>query len=405
MDEYSPETQKAIKFYRSLALVLVLGVVLGVIAALGNVPSLGLVTPESAFVGLGVIALFVFIVTVLFLMRIGSIFELQKSMQQLYDGAEDRATAEQARIKADWQSFKDDLRKDLVQMRQEWRSEQGVQDRNIDDAASAARAAMKAAQAAEARAASMVRDPSQAVAIDRLNESVANLTRSVADLKARDNVNSPLLKELQEAVAALVKNQTKLIQRIDTTIESMERREMEMSALRADAEREVGELKRRDTLMAVKVRELEDLNSQLATRTRSERAQTEIRPGEEAQHVMTIEAIGPAQASRLNAAGIITVPQLLAANPELVGPKVGAGADQVREWQSIADLMRVKGIGAADAELLVKSGVRSAPHLAAADPAELTARLQDAERRKVRIGGTTVTPAQTQKWIDAARSR
>ncbi|MHB8634556.1 MAG: DUF4332 domain-containing protein [Thermoplasmatota archaeon] len=406
MDERSPQASSLIRYFRGLALVLTVGVVLAIVLAKGNITGPGWFTPQQAFFGLAVVGAFVFIVTVLFLLKIGAIFELEKSMQKLYDGAEERAASAQAKIMQDWDSFKSDLRKDLQELKNEWRTEQGIRDRNIDDAMNAARAAMKAAQAADARIAGFQRDPSQAIAIERLTESMAGLTKSVAELKARDNVNSPLLKELQETVGQLVKNQTKLIQRIDTTVEAIERREIENAAVRANAEREVGDVKRREALLAVRARELEALNEHLEVEARqAQRPSVHFNPGEEAEHVMTIDAIGPANASRLNAVGIITVPQLVAANADVVGPKVGTSPDQVREWQSIADLLRAKGVGGPDAELLVKGGVRSVAHLAAADPTDLTHKLMDAERRRPsRAGAATVTPALVQKWIEAARA-
>lgn len=402
--EEASQTSPQVRFYRTLAVILAVGVAIGLMVAIADIPTPGWLSVEGAFAGLGVIAVFVFVVTVLFLLRIGSIFELEKQMQELYDGTADRAAAENAKLIASWDGFRDQLRKDLVDMKQEWRTEQGIQDRNTDDAANAARAAMKAVQDLAAKVAANGRDPSQAIAIEKLNEQFAGLSKSVLELKQRDNVNSPLLKELQEAVALLTKNQTKLVQRIDAAMEAMERREMEAVAQRTSAERDAADVKRREALLAVKVRELEDLNVHLAdSARRSEVYQIQVKPSEEAQHVMTVEGIGTSYASRLNAVGVITVPQLLAANPDVVGPKVSATPELVREWQTIAQLSAVKGLTGSDAALLAKAGIRSVAHLAAANADDLSRKAQDAERKMNRVGAATVTPGTTQRWIDAAR--
>lgn len=406
LQDYAPETRKHVKYYWGLALALALVAVVAVLYAAAGGPSLGVFSQQATFAALGVFGAGVVIIVILFLLRIGSIFELQRSMQNLYDGAEDRAAEANAKLIAGWDQFRDDLRKDLLDLKQEWRTEKGIQDRNIDDVANAARAAMKAVKDLETRVGGMGRDPSQAIAIEKLNEQVSGLSKSVLELKQRDNINSPLLKELQEAVSLLTKNQTKLIQRIDTTIEAMERREMEGASLRANAERELGDVKRREALLAVKTRELEDLNEHLAVEAKRAAApMVSLKASEAKQHVIMVEGIGPAYASRLNQVGIITVPQLLQANPDVIGPKVEATPELVREWQSMAELMRLKGVGPQYAELLVKGGVRSIAHLAASDPDDLSRKLGDVERgRKIRIQSGPVTPGIVKRWIDAAKT-
>lgn len=125
---------------------------------------------------------------------------------------------------------------------------------------------------------------------------------------------------------------------------------------------------------------------------------------EEKEHVIIIEGIGEAYATRLNQHGIITIPQLLAAHPEDVAAKIDVTADLVRDWQSMGQLMEVKGIGPQYAEILVMAGVKRIGELAQADAVALTARIDAIEEgRKKAVLGTNVTQKHVERWIAAAK--
>lgn len=124
---------------------------------------------------------------------------------------------------------------------------------------------------------------------------------------------------------------------------------------------------------------------------------------EEHQHVMDIEGIGPRLASRLNAHGIVTVPQLLRSDPERVARVCDMTVEGALALQSQGALMQLAGIGPQYAELLVAAGIKTTRDLAQADAQELAGRLQRAQAgRKVRLQGANVTPARIQRWIDTA---
>jgi predicted flap endonuclease-1-like 5' DNA nuclease len=125
---------------------------------------------------------------------------------------------------------------------------------------------------------------------------------------------------------------------------------------------------------------------------------------DEKEHVIIIEGIGEAYASRLNQHGIITIPQLMDASPEDVAAKIGVTSALVREWQAAGQLMRVKGIGPQYAEILVMAGITTIGQLAQSDPAALTAKIDAIEdSRKVRVTGIDVTQARVERWINAAK--
>jgi predicted flap endonuclease-1-like 5' DNA nuclease len=125
---------------------------------------------------------------------------------------------------------------------------------------------------------------------------------------------------------------------------------------------------------------------------------------EEKEHVIVIEGIGEAYATRLNQHGIITIPQLLAANPEEVAAKIDVTAALVRDWQAMGQLMEVKGIGPQYAEILVMAGVKRIGELAQADAVALTARIDAIEEsRKKAVLGTNITQRHVERWIEAAK--
>ena len=138
------------------------------------------------------------------------------------------------------------------------------------------------------------------------------------------------------------------------------------------------------------------------------RMRTQLQPiplGDVHSHVIQVEGIGPVYASRLNHIGIITTDQLLAANPAHVAPRIEATPELVTEWQDMARLMRLKGIGPQTAELLVRSGVRTPKELAG-QSAERLSRLcnETLDSKKVKIANVAPTPAIAKRWILAARN-
>lgn len=138
------------------------------------------------------------------------------------------------------------------------------------------------------------------------------------------------------------------------------------------------------------------------------RMRTQLQPvpiGDVHSHVMQVEGIGPVYATRLNSIGIITTDQLLAANPAHVAPRIDATPELVTEWQDMARLMRLKGVGPQSAELLVRSGVRTPKDLANESPEHLSRIcLETLDSKKVRIANLQVTPAVAKRWIEAART-
>jgi predicted flap endonuclease-1-like 5' DNA nuclease/Zn finger protein HypA/HybF involved in hydrogenase expression len=120
--------------------------------------------------------------------------------------------------------------------------------------------------------------------------------------------------------------------------------------------------------------------------------------------VIDIEGIGPEYSKRLAEQGINTVTDLRGADPTILGVGIDVPADTIREWQGMAELMDIKGIGPQFSELLVKSGIASVKELSEADPDELLAKIDATNAsRTVRIQGAGVGKKTVKNWINAAK--
>lgn len=123
-------------------------------------------------------------------------------------------------------------------------------------------------------------------------------------------------------------------------------------------------------------------------------------------------SIGPKTAERLAAAGLATVADLIAADPDVVAAQAGAAhidGDTVRDWQDQARLvLTIPGLRGGGAQLLVGAGYRALDAIATAEPDKLCADVlafaaTPAGHRILRDG----QPPDIEKvkaWADAARS-
>lgn len=125
---------------------------------------------------------------------------------------------------------------------------------------------------------------------------------------------------------------------------------------------------------------------------------------DESFHVMTIEGIGTKYATRLNARGIITIPQLLSLPPTTVATYADCTHQLAEEWQGEARLQQVKGIGPQFAEILAMTGLRTVHDLANSDVDELLRKVEAIEsRRKTRVLKVDVQRHHIEKFVQAAR--
>jgi predicted nucleic acid-binding Zn-ribbon protein len=263
------------RFYRLLALSAVLVIVFSIVFALGmkdinvqGVFGVAELTRGLLFAAVGISA-----ILVLFLLRIGNIFDVERKVDSMFKAERERLdSARKAELDAARQ-FRDDVKSELAGLREQWRKDLAGQDIRLSDAVRAANQALKAAQDALARADALSREPAYRTTIEELVKKVDGLVKDVSALRNADKVNSPLLKELQEKVVLLEKGQGRLNHRMDEQVEAAERRDMEAAAIRMTLDTELGNLKKREMLLLVKQKELEDLNTHLQTDSKRGRVQ------------------------------------------------------------------------------------------------------------------------------------
>ena|GEM_PF-1802250 len=120
--------------------------------------------------------------------------------------------------------------------------------------------------------------------------------------------------------------------------------------------------------------------------------------------VLDIEGIGEAFAARLGALGIRTIHELEEADADEAAPQIGTHPATMRQWQSMAELIDVHGIGPQYAELLVRAGVSGIRELADADPEKLVQAIEAAEAgREHRIQGGPEGAKTVARWIENAK--
>ena len=106
--------------------------------------------------------------------------------------------------------------------------------------------------------------------------------------------------------------------------------------------------------------------------------------------IETIEGIGTGFGTRLREEGIDTTEKLLEACTTEEGISrvckcVDLDADTVRNWGTMADLIRIKGLGGQWAELMWRSGVRSVQDLAGREIAPLRATFREVNEKERRV--------------------
>jgi predicted flap endonuclease-1-like 5' DNA nuclease len=389
-------------YYRKLAIALGIGVVAAVLLGMLDITGPGLFVVESAIVALFIATFVIVLILLFFLLRVGDIFSIEDKLKLMLGAEGEKWSQSLAAEQARAEQLRQSLRADAKKVNEDVLKESASQRMRIDDANSAAVRAASEAQSALAQISELRRRPEVSTEVTALKAQLERTTGELSELKRRDNVNSPLLKELQDQVKALQAESKAMKIRLQDATDAAEKREMEAAASRSTMDREVADLRKRESLLLVKQRELEHKNAELTDSARKPRIT--FRDGEEAQHVLLLEGIGNKYAARLNALGIISIPQLVEARASDVAAQLQVEQGLVEEWQAMGRLLPLSGIGPQAAELLARVGVRSIQQLAAFDPLDLSVKIKDMEAgKKVKLTKLDVTPAIAKKWIEAAR--
>jgi len=263
------------RFYRLIALFVAIGVILSFVLALGmgGIQFQGIFDVAALTRGLFLASLIISAGVILFCLRIGNIFDVERKVDAMFKAERERLDGARKAELDSARQFRDDVKSELAALREQWRKDLAAQDIRLSDAVRAANQALKAAQDALARADALSREPAYRTTIEDLVGKVDGLVKDVAALRNADKVNSPLLIELREKVVVLEKGQTKLNHRMDEQVEAAERRDMENAAIRTTLDTELGNFRKREALLLVKQKELEDLNDHLKMETKRGKVQ------------------------------------------------------------------------------------------------------------------------------------
>ncbi len=390
------------RYYRILAVALAIGIVFAVILGLTGITGPGLLELEASIVTLFLTSIVTIVILLFFLVRVGDIFSIEGKLRAILDAEGEKWSAglQAEQRKAD--ELREQLKRDAAKTNQDVLKETASQRMRIDDANSAAVRAANEAQSALAQIQELKRRPEVSAEVTAVRAELAKTGAELAELRRRDNVNSPLLKELQEQVKALQAELKRMGNRLGEALDVAEKREMEAAANRASLDAEVTDLRKREQILTLKARDLESKNAELSDAAKKPRIT--FRDGEEAQHVLLLEGIGNKYAARLNAIGIISIPQLVEARAHEVAAQLHVETGLVEEWQAMGRLLPLSGIGPQAAELLARVGIRSVQQLGAQDPLDLAVKCKELMAgKKVRITNIDVTPATAKRWIEAAR--
>ena len=130
----------------------------------------------------------------------------------------------------------------------------------------------------------------------------------------------------------------------------------------------------------------------------------------EGYEIETLEGIGKHTGQRFREAGIATIGdvlrQLRSSGQRLAfAETMGMKADPIHEWASMADLIRVEGMGNQFAELVQACGVRTVADLAAQNASRLTKSMTETNHSgRQLIAPTDPEEHVVQDWISAAKS-
>ena len=130
--------------------------------------------------------------------------------------------------------------------------------------------------------------------------------------------------------------------------------------------------------------------------------------GAQVAKLTDVEGIGPAYATKLEAAGVKTPKQLLEVAGSRTGrqhlaEKTGIGAEQLLRFVNRADLSRVKGVGTQYSDLLEAAGVDTTKELARRKADNLLAALGKTNEEK-KLVRQLPTKSQVEGWIEAAKA-
>jgi predicted flap endonuclease-1-like 5' DNA nuclease len=121
-----------------------------------------------------------------------------------------------------------------------------------------------------------------------------------------------------------------------------------------------------------------------------------------------IEGIGPVYGEKLRQAGVKSTEEILKRACDRKGRQelaeaTGLDASLILTWVNMADLFRVKGIGAEYAELLKKSGVDTVKELRNRNPENLLAKMTEINSAGRQLVRALPSLKMVESWVTLAK--
>lgn len=121
--------------------------------------------------------------------------------------------------------------------------------------------------------------------------------------------------------------------------------------------------------------------------------------------VEAIEGVGAKLAARLQGAGVHTTDELYRAPTEALATAIDVPEETVNEWQTMAELIMVNGIGPQYAEALALAGIDGIDGLKKGTPTAIAEQVNDyLDSREVRLTAGTISATRVAAWQKAART-
>jgi predicted flap endonuclease-1-like 5' DNA nuclease len=126
-------------------------------------------------------------------------------------------------------------------------------------------------------------------------------------------------------------------------------------------------------------------------------------PGD-VHEVEDVEGIGGVYGEKLRAVGVKTTARLCYEDPAALAQKLGVARKTIEQWQSMSELMKIKGVGPQYAEAMARAGVEGIEELKRRS-AETIATDVNAylDTLKTNVLGQKVTAKRIEGWQKAAK--
>ncbi len=120
--------------------------------------------------------------------------------------------------------------------------------------------------------------------------------------------------------------------------------------------------------------------------------------------VIDVEGIGPVYAERLRQLGIKTTARLCYEDPKDLAERLDVPFKRVEQWQAMAELMKINGVGPQYAEALARAGIAGIQELKQRSPRAIADQVNDyLAKLEANVLGTAITAKRIESWQAAAK--